>query len=542
MLGRRSPQISYFDTIGVPHRVSPESFYGRMGSLGNRLFRDEDLKEMYCADNGRPSLPPSLMSCVVLLQFYDDVSDAEAVERLLYDLRWKVAANVPLDFAGFDPSSLSVFRTRLVENKQERYAFDRLLKVSREAGLLADKVTLLIDSTNTKGAGAVQDTFTLLRKGIRKLLKAMGYHLPGKRQGCSAEIERLLATYVDQDRRAEIDWSDPAERNAQLKALVADSEAVLELGMAEQENAEVRSLGWMLTKILGDDVEHTPQGGCQIGEGTAPDRIISLNDPEMRHGRKSFARKFDGFKASVGMDQASELILDIEDMPASSGDGEELLPTIARVEEHAGVTVERAMGDGAYGSGENRANCAERSTPVDLVSPLRHPTDPEVDKSAFEIDMDSKIKTATCPQGYTIPASGCDTDKNGRITLKFVFDRPRCAICPLFERCVRSKTTGRTITTSPYEAYLRTARQRQESEEFKALYRLRPRVEGKQAELVAHGLRGTRYLGKPKRRLQRLWLAAAVNLKRIFTLAEARGKSLAAIFTRQSEGKMVAMA
>jgi len=78
-------------------------------------------------------------------------------------------------------------------------------------------VTLLIDTTNTEGAGATQDTYTLLRKGTRKLLKAMGYHLPGKRQGCSAEIEKLLATYVDQDRRAEIDWSDPVKRNEQLK-------------------------------------------------------------------------------------------------------------------------------------------------------------------------------------------------------------------------------------------------------------------------------------------------------------------------------------
>jgi len=43
------------------------------------------------------------------------------------------------------------------------------------------------------------------------------------------------------------------------------------------------------------------------------------------------------------------------------------------------------------------------------------------------------------------------------------------------------------------------ARQRQETEEYKQLYRLRPRVEGKQAELVSHGLRNTRYLGKAKR-------------------------------------------
>jgi transposase len=525
MLGKRRPQQSYFDAIGLPHRVSPDSFYGRMGSLTGKLLRDDDLKEMYCPDNGRPSLAPSMMAGALMLQFYDDVSDGEAVERILYDLRWKVALNLPLDYGGFDASSMSVFRARLVKYQQERYAFDRLLAVAREEGFLADKVTLLSDTTNAKGAGATQDTYTLLRKGIRKLLKAMGYHLPGKRQGCSAEIEKLLATYVDQDRRAEIDWSDPARRNAQLTTLVADSEAALELAIEQIDDPEIRSLGWMISKILGDDVERTPAGDCKIRKGVAPDRFISLVDTEMRHGRKSASKKFDGFKVSTSMDQASELILDIEDMSAPLGDGQDLLPAIERVEEHVGVTVERAIVDGAYGSGKNRAACAERpDKPIDLLSPMRRPTDPEVDKSAFNID--DQAQTATCPKGQTVPASTIQTDPQGRTAFTFVFERKVCETCPLFTRCVRSQTTGRTVTTSFYEAYLRAARLRQQTDEFKQLYRLRPRIEGKQAELVSHGLRKTRYLGISKRRMQRLWLAAAVNLQRMFKLAEIRGSDL----------------
>jgi len=525
MLGKRRPQQSYFDAIGLPHRVSPDSFYGRMGSLTGKLLRDDDLKEMYCADNGRPSLPPSVMAGALMLQFYDDVSDGEAVERILYDLRWKVALNLPLDYGGFDASSLSVFRARLVKYQQERYAFDRLLAVAREEGFLADKVTLLSDTTNAQGAGATQDTYTLLRKGIRKLLKAMGYHLPGKRQGCSAEIEKLLTIYVDQDRRAEIDWSDPARRNAQLTTLVADSEAALELAIEQIDDPEIRSLGWMISKILGDDVERTPAGDCKIRKGVAPDRFISLVDTEMRHGRKSVSKKFDGFKVSTSMDQASELILDIEDMAAPLGDGQDLLPAIERVEEHVGVTVERAIVDGAYGSGKNRAACAERpDKPIDLLSPMRRPTDPEVDKSAFNID--DQAQTATCPKGQTVPASKIQTDPHGRTACTFVFERMICQTCPWFTRCVRSQTTGRTVTTSLFEAYLRAARQRQQTDEFKQLYRLRPRIEGKQAELVSHGLRKTRYLGISKRRLQRLWLAAAVNLQRMFKLAEIRGSDL----------------
>lgn len=536
MLGKRQPQRSFFDALGLPHRVAPDTFYGRMGNLEAQLFKDEDLKEMYCDDNGRPSLPPSLMAGVLLLQFYDDVSDAEAAERVVFDLRWKVALNISLDYRGFHPSSLSVFRTRLVEHKKERYAFDQLLKVSREAGLLADRVTLLTDTTDVKGAGPVQDTYTLLRKGIRKLIKTMGYHLPGKRQGCSADLERLISTYVDQDRRAEADWSDPVVRQAQLKILVEDSEAALDLALAQADDPEVRSLGWMIAKILGDDVEPNGSGEPQIAEGTAAERIISLEDPDMRHGRKSAAHRFNGYKVSTSIDQASELILDIADLPASEGDGEALLPSIVRVEENVGVTVECAMGDGAFGSGKNRAACAERpDNPIDLLAPMRRPADPEVDKSAFSLALDSETPTATCPRGQTVSASSSSTDENGRTSHKFVFKRDVCLTCPLFERCVRSQTTGRTLTTSPYESYLRAARERQQTDEFKQRYRLRSRVEGKQAELVAHGLRNTRYLGDAKRSLQRLFLAAAVNLKRLTTLAEIKGVDLLAILAKLSQ-------
>jgi len=184
MLGRRDPQRYLFDADSLPHRVPSDSIYGRMAALGDQLFPDDDLKDLYAPDNGRPSLPPSIMSGALLLQFHDDVSDQEAAERMLFDLRWKVALHLPLDYAGFDASSLSRYRTRLVEGGQERYAFDRFVAVGRAVGFIPDKVTLLLDTTWTKGAGAVQDTYTLLRKGIRKLLRELGYAVPAKRQGC----------------------------------------------------------------------------------------------------------------------------------------------------------------------------------------------------------------------------------------------------------------------------------------------------------------------------------------------------------------------
>lgn len=527
MLGRRDPQQSLFSAQNLPHRVPVDSFYGRMAAVSDKLFSDDDLKDLYCPDNGRPSLPPSLLSGVLLLQFHDDVSDEEAVQRLQFDLRWQVALNLPTDFPGFDPSSLTYFRQRLIDHNKERYAFDRFVQVGREAGFIPDRVTLLTDTTRTKGAGAVQDTYTLLRKGIRKLLKQCGYAAAAKQRGLSPETQRLVATYVEQDRKAKIDWTDPQQRAAQLQRLFQDAEAALELATVHMEDADVRSTGWLLVKIMGDDIEPDDQGHPQIAEGTAPDRIISITEPEMRHGRKSSAVRFDGFKAAVTTEQSSEMIVDIQDIPAAGSDGQELMPTIQRVEQHAGVTVERVIGDGAYPSGENLAACAQHQPdPVDLLAPLAQAKDPAVGKSAFQIDL--AHQTATCPQGHTVAASKGPT-QDGLPTLRFCFPRTTCAACPLFERCVKSKSAGRTVQTHPYESYLQAARTRQQTEEFKSAYRLRPAIERKQAEQVQHGLRNTRYLGHPKRQFQRLWQAAATNLSDLFRLCESRKKDLSAL-------------
>jgi len=503
-----------------------------MGSVNDQLFADDDLAEMYCLDDGRPSLAPSLLSGVTLLQFYDDVSDEEAVARMLFDLRWKVALNAALDCPEFDPSSLSRFRKRLIEHKKERYAFDRLIAVARTAGFLPDKLTLLADTTWAQGAGAVQDTYTLIRKSVRKLLRQMGYALPQKRRGLAPEMQRLLATYLDQDRKADLDWSDPPQRAAQLKVLVQDAEATLELAAAHAEDADVRSTGWLLTKILGDDVVTDEQGEPQLGKGTAPERIISVTEPDMQHGHKSKAQRFNGFKTVVATELESELILDIAELSASRGDGDHLLPTVQRVEEHAGVTVERVIGDGAYPTGSNLAACAAHApAPIDLIAPLAAAADPVVAKSAFHIDLTAQ--TATCPHGCTV--TGTPTRKEGPTGLQFQFARDTCAACPLFTRCVHSKVAGRTVRTDEYETYRQRLRDRQGTPEFKTEYRRRSRVEPKQAELVGHGLRRMRYLGKAKRQFQRLWTGAVVNLKRLFALGRKAEQDLRALFARAAQ-------
>ena len=111
MLGERSDQRGLWeaDRLYLDH-VGWESFYGLLASMRGRLFRDADFAEFYCPDNGRDSVPPSLLATALLLQSHDKVSDAEAKARADFDLRWKVALGIEAEDRPFAKSTLQVFR------------------------------------------------------------------------------------------------------------------------------------------------------------------------------------------------------------------------------------------------------------------------------------------------------------------------------------------------------------------------------------------------------------------------------------------------
>ena len=83
MLGKRSDQkgLGEADRLYLDY-VGQDTFYGLLASLRGQLFSDDDFAEIYCPDNGRDSVPPSLLATALLLQTYDKVSDAEANRKL----------------------------------------------------------------------------------------------------------------------------------------------------------------------------------------------------------------------------------------------------------------------------------------------------------------------------------------------------------------------------------------------------------------------------------------------------------------------------
>ena len=115
---------------------------------------------------GRPSIPPSLLAKVLLLQHRTGVSDEQAMECVAWDLRWKVALGLPVDHQGWHPTSLTKFRARLLLHKKEGLALENTLRLAEELGMLDGPLEQIIDSTPMLGAAATQDTVRLVRYGV----------------------------------------------------------------------------------------------------------------------------------------------------------------------------------------------------------------------------------------------------------------------------------------------------------------------------------------------------------------------------------------
>ncbi len=175
MLGERSDRRGLWeaDRLYLDH-VGRESFYGVLASLRGRLFRGADFAGFYCPDNGRYSVPPSLLATALLLQSHDKVSDAEAKARADFDLRWKVALGIEVEDRPFAKSTLQVFRAQLILHDKVREVFESSLRLARESGYLQKRgMKVALDTTNILGRGAVKDTCNLLTDGIVKLARAL---------------------------------------------------------------------------------------------------------------------------------------------------------------------------------------------------------------------------------------------------------------------------------------------------------------------------------------------------------------------------------
>ena len=536
MLGERSDQRGlweadqlYLDLVGK------DTFYGLLASLRGQLFRDTDFAELYCLDNGRVSVPPSLLATAPLLQTHDKVSDAEAKARADFDIRWKVALGIEIEDRPFAKSTLQVFRAQLILHDKVREVFEQSLRLAREQGYLKGKrgMRVAMDTTYILGRGAVKDTYNLLADGIVKLMRALAAveGVSVRRWAEAHGYKRYVGSSVKGE--AAIDWSNRRARRRLLGQIVADADRLLELARQAQDGLAADSaerqaiveaaelLGQLLLQDVkrggdgegvGDDANADADGGVSLKEGVSKDRMVSVHDPEMRHGHKSKRKRFDGHKAAVVVDTDSQLITAVDVLPGNAADNLGALELVEQSEASADVAVVEAMGDTAYGDGGTRQAFADAGRRLVARVPGR-PNRKCFPKEDFSIDLAQG--SCTCPAGQitrTIVSAGKRTDSTGTVhrLQAFRFDGAVCQGCLLRSQCFAAKgMKGRQVLIHPQEALLQEARALQQSSDYDQYRQRRVVAEHRLARLEQLGIRQARYFGRVKTKFQ-LYLAATV--------------------------------
>ena len=537
MLGKRSDQKGLWeaDRLYLDY-VGQDTFYGLLASLRGQLFSDDDFAEIYCPDNGRDSVPPSLLATALLLQTYDKVSDAEAKARADFDIRWKVALGIEIEDRPFAKSTLQMFRAQLILHDKVREVFEGSLRLARQSGYLKKRgMRVALDTTYILGRGAVKDTYNLLADGIVKLLRVLAA-VANIAVGEWAEAQgyqRYFGSSIKGE--ATIDWSDRKARRKLLGEIVADADRLLELARQAwvelpEDSAQRQSIvdgAELLGQLLLQDIERKSgdgdvdahaddaddaDDGVSIRDGVSKDRMLSVHDPELRHGHKSSRRRFNGHKAAIVVDTDSQLITAVDVLPGNAPDNLGALELVEQSEASTGSVVDEAMGDAAYGDGGTRQTFADAGRRLVAKVPGR-PDRKHFPKNDFHLDL--AAGSCTCPAGQvtrTIVPAGKRTDGAGRVyrLQAFQFDGAVCGVCPLRSQCIAAQgRKGRRVLIHPQEGMLQQARALQQSADYDEYRARRVVVEHRLARLVQLGIRQSRYFGRVKTKFQ-LYLAATV--------------------------------
>lgn len=500
-----SRQQGFFDAAWCGDVVPRDSFYSLLAEHGERIVRDEDFADCYSKRCGRPSIPPSLLAKILLLAYRSGVSDRQAMEAVRFDLRWKVALGLPLDHQGFHPTSLVKFRARLLLHGKERVVFERSLALAQELGLFEETVEQVVDSTPMLGAAATQDTVTLVRSGVRKLLDAVS----DEDAEVAATLTRgLVFDYTRPRQKPDCEWRSRPAREQLLTRVAQDAERALQALEAEPELAQAEPVAEalaLLRELIGQDFELDEEEIPRLRRGTAKDRILSVHDPEMRHGRKSKAQRFDGYKIHAAASVGEPLLTAIDVSPACDYDGQQAPILVDSQPER--LRPRRLLGDAAYGDSETREQLEARA--VEVLAPVPEPPPPtgRIGKRDFVIDL--AAGTVVCPAGQ-VTRIGPPQRSGMRAA---VFPDRTCRACPLKPRCAPGRR-GRKLDLRRREDLLQAGRQALKDPPTRDhLRRTRPLIE-RLLGLLVNRYRGrkSRYRGRRKASLQALWTAVLVNL------------------------------
>ena len=473
-----------------------------------------ELESMYRGTGaGKDPNPPSLLAMVVLLQSYAGASDATAVEWSLLDLRWQrvldcLGAVEPVVSQG----AIFDFRERLIAAGLDNRLLERTRELAFETKAFDPKkvpktLRVAMDSSPPEGAGRVEDTINLLGHAGRKIVACAAQILGwAKDRVCrEAGIPLLLESSVK--RALDLDWSDPDEKASAIPSLL-EQLTRLEHWIAvrlpeETKRPPLEEQVATLRQIIDQDLEPNPDGtsGLRIRQGVAEDRRVSIEDKEMRHGRKTKSKRFHGYQRHLAIDLDTVLVLAVAVLPANRPEQDAVPDRVADIAAQ-GLTIGELYIDRGYINATLVEDVLGRRGIVVCRPWLGHNGE-HVNKRAFTINM--RERTITCPAGER---------QDFRVGTIVEFPAATCHACPLRAKCTDAKPgRGRTVAIADNERLQHRLRKRAATSAGREQLRERVPVEHRQAHTCRRQGRHARYGGTRKNEFDLRRASAISNLE-----------------------------
>jgi transposase len=473
----------------------------------HELFDEEfqaELAEAYVdSPKGQPPVPPAKLALATILQAYTGVSDDEVIEATVMDRRWQLVLDcLDAGRAPFSKGTLVSFRHRLIERDLDRRLIERTVELAAHTkGFGARALRAALDSSPLWGAGRVEDTFNLMGHALRKALgviavlqgrgQAAGTAIVAAQAGVPALAASSLKAALD------VDWDDPAARGQALAGVLGllDQVEAFVAGQLGDEAAQVAVAA--ACQVRDQDVDLTGPAPA-LRRGVAKDRRISVEDPEMRHGRKSRSVLFDGYKRHVLRDLDTGLIPAVGITPANAPEAS-VTGDIATDLEAAGLHLAELHIDRAYLSS---ALVRDRGPDLAIYCKAWRVRNASGRFAKDQFSLDFAAGRLTCPAGVSMPFTPGTTVR---------FPKATCAACPLRARCTTS-SHGRSVAIHPDEALLAELRERQATPAGRVRLRERTKVEHALAHIGHWQGRRARYTGTRKNLFDLRRVAVVHNL------------------------------
>lgn len=482
----------------------------------HELFDDafqEELATMYRRTGaGKPALPPALLAMATLVQGYLGVSDAEMVELTVVDLRVQMV----LDCLGaqsppFSQGTLQEFRERLIATDLDRRLLERTVELATRTKAfdprkLPKTLRVAIDSSPLEGAGRVEDTYNLLAHAARNVVRCAARLLewPEEKLCREAGIPLLQGTSVKA--ALDIDWNDAGEKAEALHTLVRQLDALhawIERRLpTEMAAPPLKQQLEALEQIRRQDLEPDPVGGgVRIREGVAPDRRVSVEDPAMRHGRKSKSKRFNGFKRHIAADVDSGLILACAMTPANRPE-EDAMPALQQDLDRQARTVDHLMIDRGYINSPLVDDVLRRRGKI-VCKPWKSHNGHLFPKSAFTLNL--RDRTIECPNGQV---------QSFTVGTIVEFDPDVCDHCAVRRQCTTAELGhGRTVAIAENEPLQQRLRKQIQTSAGRAALRERTTIEHKLAHISQRQGNRARYVGVRKNTFDLRRASAIQNLE-----------------------------